>query len=411
MKLTTLDSRIDSVTVYRQGALVSRSADLVVGDGPDRPVRIRITGLPLCLDDGTVRVRVEALEGPVPVATDVRVVYDVPGPDRSLPPPSNEELKAAVRAVALVKAQLESVERSLTGLDRLSIVARPEGREGQPPNPTPVDARLALVNLRERRLGELTEERRKLRARLDEARLVAEDLEKRSRSATTARQARENELRKAALVGLKIDQPGPARARLTIEYSVPGARWAPAYAVRFDRDLTRAAVTLRSTVRQKTGEDWAGVQLTLSTADPLAWTALPELASVRIGRRQPGPARPGWRPAPLGAGQLYEEYDRSFGPGTEPPAGPVPPPSPRAPSPSPAPPPPGAAVPEQSRMFMDAGMMAKAAGDAHRRPNRSPRPPPPWRCSTTAGCGWRRRTRRPGASCRRPRRMTWASSC
>ena len=39
----------------------------------------------------------------------------------------------------------------------------------------------------------------------------------------------------------------------------------------------------------------------LSTAEAQSWTELPELASIRIGRRQPSPPRVGWRPPPAWA--------------------------------------------------------------------------------------------------------------
>ena len=65
-------------------------------------------------------------------------------------------------------------------------------------------------------------------------------------------------------------------------------------------------------VGQATGEDWSGVALTLSTASPQQWTELPELKSRRIGRRQPPPAKTGWRPPPVGADELYADYDRDL---------------------------------------------------------------------------------------------------
>ena len=54
---------------------------------------------------------------------------------------------------------------------------------------------------------------------------------------------------------------------------------------------------LRALIAQRTGEDWRGVHLELSTAAPLSFTELPELSAIRIGRAQPPPPRkPGFRP-------------------------------------------------------------------------------------------------------------------
>ena len=53
-----------------------------------------------------------------------------------------------------------------------------------------------------------------------------------------------------------------------------------------------AELELRALVVQRTGEDWRGVELTLSTADPQSWAELPDLPSLKIGRRQPPPRSP-----------------------------------------------------------------------------------------------------------------------
>ncbi|HEY8377166.1 MAG TPA: DUF4140 domain-containing protein, partial [Nannocystis sp.] len=91
MNVPVLTSRIDSVTVYRQGALVCRSAILLAAQPV--PAQVKLLGLPLSLDDGSVRVRIEGDEGELPVATDLRIALDLAEPDPSLPPPDDAELE------------------------------------------------------------------------------------------------------------------------------------------------------------------------------------------------------------------------------------------------------------------------------------------------------------------------------
>src|SRR5262249_21692670 len=69
---------------------------------------------------------------------------------------------------------------------------------------------------------------------------------------------------------------------------------------------------LRAVVAQDSGEDWMGVALRLSTAEPERFAQLPELHPQKIGRRQAEPARRGFRAPPMGADVLYSDYDRSF---------------------------------------------------------------------------------------------------
>src|SRR6185503_19766823 len=48
------------------------------------------------------------------------------------------------------------------------------------------------------------------------------------------------------------------------------------------------------------------------TAEATAWTELPELPSIQIGRAQPQVAKLGWRPPPSGVDELYADWDRAF---------------------------------------------------------------------------------------------------
>jgi hypothetical protein len=70
---------------------------------------------------------------------------------------------------------------------------------------------------------------------------------------------------------------------------------------------------MRAVVGQRTGEDWSGVALTLSTADAERWSELPELPSLKIGRRQPPKVKRGWREPPVGVEALYRDFDFAFG--------------------------------------------------------------------------------------------------
>src|SRR6185295_19093357 len=93
---------------------------------------------------------------------------------------------------------------------------------------------------------------------------------------------------------------------------VHGARWAPSYALRLERGMGSGVLTLRASIAQASGEDWAGVKLSLSTAALDRRTALPELKSLRIGRAQPPPQRSGWREPPPGLDELFAGFDAAW---------------------------------------------------------------------------------------------------
>jgi hypothetical protein len=84
----------------------------------------------------------------------------------------------------------------------------------------------------------------------------------------------------------------------------------PRYALRLAG--TDARLELRAAIAQGSGEDWRGVELTLSTAVPQAYSPLPKLPAARIGKEQPAPAQRPPRPAPRGAEALFADADRAL---------------------------------------------------------------------------------------------------
>ncbi|PRP96429.1 hypothetical protein ENSA7_72440 [Enhygromyxa salina] len=295
--------------------MVTRAAELV-RDGSAFPARIQLVGLPLALDDSSIRVEVETEgEGQAPIAGDLRVTLSVPSDDPELPPPSNGELDLAQLELDLAIEARTQLTRAKGRLATLQGLARGRPEEGKAPAPSPTAARLQLLAFRRERGEQLGRAIDAANERVRVAKEQLETLRERERLASSHKNARTHELRKAAI--LELDHgSGPelvSRVRVKLHYFVPGARWAPAYTVRLDRAMRAATLELRAMVGQSTGEDWHDVALTLSTASPQQWTELPELKSRRIGRRQPPPAKKGWRPPPVGADQLYADYDRGLG--------------------------------------------------------------------------------------------------
>jgi hypothetical protein len=333
MALLTLASRVRTVTVYRRGALVTREAELV--PGPEGlPTQVQIDALPLVLDDNSLRVELLG-EGSLPVAGDVRLTIAVPESNPTLPPPQDAELDAAELLAAQLQRDHDDTKKALEELRRLEPGTRGKPAEGEAPQASPTAARLELLAFRRARaeslmtrLAELVEQRR-----LADERLAT--LRERKRIASQARNTRAHEVRKAAVLRLEPRGSFTGTLRIRLTYYVSGARWVPAYTIRLDRTMTGATLELRAMVGQNTGEDWTNVALHLSTALPQSWTELPELRAQKIGRRQPEPAKAGWRPPPVGAGELYADYDRDLA-GRSPPK----PPPVAVPASPPKPPPP-----------------------------------------------------------------------
>ncbi len=72
--------------------------------------------------------------------------------------------------------------------------------------------------------------------------------------------------RHLAKVNVSVRQAG--EAEFDLSYLVRGAGWTPSYDMRASTKTGTLAVTYHAQVRQSTGEDWRGVSLRLSTAQP-----------------------------------------------------------------------------------------------------------------------------------------------
>jgi hypothetical protein len=310
--MTIVDSRIDTVKVYHSGATIYRVAELSL-TGEDLPRELEIQELPLALFDPSVRVRVEHVEpeGTEILATDVRVGLHAITLEQAREDPDREALKEVRRKIHKTSLLLEQVEMENAFLRRMEVPSRAEGEEGKPPPASPMAARVALEQLADDAIQQRIKEGRSLRLELRKLGEQASELEDQIRRASTAKEAKPHELRKTVIARLSHTGEPLKSARLIIEYFVPGVCWAPAYQCRLTRDCQQAEIQLRALVCQRSGEDWRGVKLMLSTASPMTWTELPELTSIRIGRAQPAlPVKRGYRPPPRGAVALFADYDR-----------------------------------------------------------------------------------------------------
>ncbi|MEQ8540614.1 MAG: mucoidy inhibitor MuiA family protein [Coleofasciculus sp. D1-CHI-01] len=307
--ITQLASKIDKVKVYAAGATVSRIADLHLENG-ETPEQVEISGLPLALDDSSVRVQVEGNANPV-IPTDIRISLAVPSHPELPNSPAEEQLHQAKAEVRRIQEMIALIDNEISVLKQLHVPNQPKAEPGKAPPPSPLAARLAIANFQDEQIRSRIQERREIQETLQEAKTHLDELLHKQKLASTAQQVKPHELRKMVIISLSY--PGEVTVspqRLIVEYFVPGARWTPTYLCRLESSTNTAAIAVRAFLCQRTGEDWSGVRLELSTANPMTWCELPELPSLRLGRTQPIPRKSGWRLPPLGATMLFADYDR-----------------------------------------------------------------------------------------------------
>jgi uncharacterized protein (TIGR02231 family) len=87
--------------------------------------------------------------------------------------------------------------------------------------------------------------------------------------------------RKKETKGIEIVFKTDEEQEIGIEgaYAARGASWEPVYKVDVPIELNRVGLTMFASIRQRTGEDWDGVALSVSNAVPVKGTVLPQPAS------------------------------------------------------------------------------------------------------------------------------------
>jgi hypothetical protein len=305
-----LESTIRHVALYRSGAVVTREARLTGGRWPGR---VLLEPLPLSLEDESVRARVVAPEGAggdVPQPVDVRVELRLPPLGEALEPPTEAALRTAAERVKELEFLVSRIDEANENIDRLTFEL-PDTEVGEPAPPVSpalwIAAAAWVQAAKERRAERKVRLRRDLRGALEELRR----LERRAAETGARRGLDEATVFKRVVVTLG-QGGGAGPARLQLEYQVPGATWRPTYAIRVDPGAGRATLSARALVAQRTGEPWERVRLSVSTAALRREVTLPELGSLRIGRRQPERGRRAWRPPPEGAEELFADLDQAL---------------------------------------------------------------------------------------------------
>ncbi|WP_426954963.1 mucoidy inhibitor MuiA family protein [Muricoccus radiodurans] len=93
-------------------------------------------------------------------------------------------------------------------------------------------------------------------------------------------------------IAVAVSAAAPTRFEIGVTYQVRGAGWRLVYEARLDSGAGRLELRQEAAIRQSTGEDWAGVSLTLSTARPSAGVQPPALQPWRIALQSVAPATP-----------------------------------------------------------------------------------------------------------------------
>lgn len=264
-EVPTPDAKPREVTVYADRAEVVRifQGDLAAGDQS-----LLFDNLPANVDFSSIRV-----EG-----TGAFTLIDIRPETVQVKEVANEAiraLQAKIQAQELVQKELSLAEGRVafrrSALDKVLGRLTSAGKESANPEMDPLKWAAYLDFQAEQQIA-LDKETTDLAKRVKASRQQV-DTYNREIAALNGNQSRSRNL---ARVNLDVKTAGPTVVRLS--YVVQGPSWKPVYDLRADTKAKSLEITYHAELRQSTGEDWHGVALKLSTAEPSVGGREPEMS-------------------------------------------------------------------------------------------------------------------------------------
>ncbi|MDD1436015.1 mucoidy inhibitor MuiA family protein [Dolichospermum sp. ST_sed10] len=267
-----IDSQIVAVTVYSDQALVTRRA-LVSLSGGER--ELVITPLPVTLEVDSIRVS--------GVGTAVVKLLGVSSDRLQTTEPIGEKVTQLTGQIQQIETQKRHLQAQIDALSLQTsfIVGLREKTED------PFSQSLARKNIS---LSEtldfinfLGSQYCKYAIAVGECKAQLPELEKQLQTVRAVLQKVQTPQIQESLnviVGVEVQQAG--EFELEIAYMIPNASWYSLYDLRVNNPSDGLHLSYLAEITQSTGENWLGVELTLSTAKPGHSTLPPQLKSWYI---------------------------------------------------------------------------------------------------------------------------------
>jgi uncharacterized protein (TIGR02231 family) len=269
VKLAT--SRVVAVTVYPNSALVTREVDVPEGVGT---FELTVTPLPPATVSGSLYT--EGAENIRVLATRFRtraVLEDTREDVRQL----QDELRQLQQSQEKVEADLKAAQANLQLLGKLETFTAAGTTQTAEKGGLSGESAIALSKYIMECRGDKSKEQVSLQQQLQS---IQEKTEFARRKLNELAWSPNRTERDAVLV---VDKGNAAAGKVHLNYLVDEASWRPQYKLRAGK-AAKDPVRLEylAALVQHTGEDWAGVELVLSTAQPTLNAAPPDLQTLQV---------------------------------------------------------------------------------------------------------------------------------
>lgn len=307
-------SAVDDVTVFLSGAEVTRIAKVHIDKGEHTIV---IGDVPASAVPGSVRVEGKATGkldiGSVDTAKKLlqRAESEAADKQRKVLEDTIQSLKDQKTTVE-AQAQAAKTQKKLIA----NLAQLPTRPSSQPaPAATPLDDWPKVLALITQATGDASKLSLDAEQKIREINRQISDAQKQLGALAPAR-TEQTEVR------VHVVAQTPLEADLSIRYQVPDAHWAPLYDARLQTgsktEPPKLSLDRRAAVTQRSGENWDGVALKLSTSRPTDSSSAPEIDTQIVDfEREPEPVAAAAPPAAEPAQRLMAKHSVNIAEGAD----------------------------------------------------------------------------------------------
>jgi uncharacterized protein (TIGR02231 family) len=287
MSTPEIKSTVSKVTVYTDRAMVTRRATATLDR---RATAVKITHLPANLDQESLRINGRGTAGMTILDFKVTNQEYKEVPEAALKT-LDEEKQRFQDNIASYRDEIAALEHQKQFLQQIGVgKTRHFSKDLDVQRPLLDDWKSVLdfIGREQRDLDSLRRELElKIRKTEADIRMIDSELKKYA--------GNRSKTRKIVTITLEIKDAGDFDFELS--YLIYDARWLPMYDARVDSLAKKVGIRYYGLVSQRTGEDWKGVEVLLSTARPQLGGNAPDIGTWYVSKR------------------VYEDFDMEMGRG------------------------------------------------------------------------------------------------
>lgn len=274
-----LDSKITSVTVFANQAMVTRTASADVAAGASRIV-IATDAFRLVSDSVTAAVFGEG---------EILGVQVVRMPVSEMPQDAIRAIETRIEGLENEKKALQDAANALSKQEAflngvVDFSKNQVADDMKTRMPSIEDVKTYLVFFDEAFM-DVFDKKREINGKISS---LDEEIERLRRELSMHRGARDK-----TLTGIEVlfTADKAQKVKVAVRYMVEQARWSPVYRASVGGEMEGVDLAMMAEIVQTTGEDWEDATLTVSNAVPVRAGRLPELSPWRLSYTQPTPLR------------------------------------------------------------------------------------------------------------------------